>query len=324
MEISDIRVKLIHQSKERLRAVCSVTFDDAFVVRDVKVVDGTSGTFVAMPSRKLSGHCPKCRHKNQIRARFCNECGGKLPPPRPPEDTNGRSRYHRDIAHPINTEFREMIQAKVLEAFQQELAANPEAPEGEPERNDRSDHDEPVEKPRREEPVVADRMEEPAFEESEENFNKAEPVGEKSEYDSLIAGLNPGGPPRPRNTGRNERPAPSGDRDRGSSERNDKGRERGSRGGRRGRSENREERPAEKVEKKATPPPPAPRPVERAPEKTVAAVTDDCEDTQFGAEILIETKTPKKVIPASKPKPVQEVVESAKVDDDGGFGAGLI
>ncbi len=352
MEISDIRVKLIHQSKERLRAVCSVTFDDAFVVRDVKVVDGTSGTFVAMPSRKLSGNCPKCRHKNQIRARFCNECGGRLPPPRPPEDTNGRSRFHRDIAHPINTEFREMIQAKVLEAFEKELAENPDGREEETDHEDRpegdaqSDRTEAAPPRQREEPAVPERMKEPAFDDAQEDqveFEGVEQGEEKSEFDSLIAGLKPGGPPRPRNTTRDERPSPGNERtaaggDRGSSERSDQGGTRGSRGGRRGRTENREERPVEKVEKKASPPksppPPAPRPVAprqasppvaRTPKPEVVAVPDDCEDTQFGADILVETKPTKKVAAASKPQSTKKVVEPVHVDDDddGRFGAGL-
>ena len=117
MQISDVRVKLINVSAERLKAVCTVTFDGEFVVRDVKVVDGTNGLFVAMPSRKLSVHCPACKHKNHLRARFCNECGGKVPPARAQADDGGRSRLHRDIAHPITVIFRELVQKRVIEAY---------------------------------------------------------------------------------------------------------------------------------------------------------------------------------------------------------------
>ena len=60
MDITEVRVKLMEDSDDRLRAFCSVTFDDSFVVRDLKIIDGTSGPFVAMPSRKLTSHCPKC------------------------------------------------------------------------------------------------------------------------------------------------------------------------------------------------------------------------------------------------------------------------
>ena len=127
MEISDVRVKLMDNATDRLKAVCSVTFDEEFVVRDLKVVDGTNGLFVAMPSRKLAVHCPQCRHKNHLRARFCNDCGAKLPPNRVSADANGRVRLHRDIAHPINPAFRELIQTKLIERYtaERELAGQP-------------------------------------------------------------------------------------------------------------------------------------------------------------------------------------------------------
>lgn len=311
MEISDIRVKLIYQSKERLRAVCSVTFDDAFVVRDVKVVDGTSGTFVAMPSRKLSAHCPNCRHKNQIRARFCNECGGKLPPPRPPEDTNGRSRYHRDIAHPINTDFREMIQEKVLEAFEKELAETPEASDGESVR---------------EAPVAHERLEEPsAVDTADDRPDPKDHVNEgkqKSEYDSLIAGLNPGRGNRTRESGSRERSEAGGSGNR--TDRSETGRERGSRGEQRERPERREEPPAKKFAapaRKPAPPAKAPEPVIEA---SIAASDDDSDGTQFGAELLVETATPTKRICQAEPEAVKEHPAQPSDDDDGGFGAGLL
>ena len=127
MEISDVRVKLMDNATDRLKAVCSVTFDGEFVVRDLKVVDGTNGLFVAMPSRKLAVHCPQCRHKNHLRARFCNDCGAKLPPNRVAADANGRVRLHRDIAHPINPAFRELMQTKLIERYtaERELAQQP-------------------------------------------------------------------------------------------------------------------------------------------------------------------------------------------------------
>ena len=62
MEITEVRVKLMDEPGERLKAFCSITFDDCFVVRDLKIIEGTSGPFVAMPSRKLTAHCPNCRY----------------------------------------------------------------------------------------------------------------------------------------------------------------------------------------------------------------------------------------------------------------------
>ena len=121
MDISEVRVKLVRDPGERLKAVCIVTFDEAFVVRDVKVVDGTNGLFVAMPSQKLAVHCPSCRQKNHLRARYCNECGKELPSQSIPSDANGRSRLHRDIAHPIRASFREQLQERVIQAYQDEV-----------------------------------------------------------------------------------------------------------------------------------------------------------------------------------------------------------
>jgi stage V sporulation protein G len=66
----------------KVRAIASITIDDEFVVHDLRVVEGDKGLFVAMPSRKLP---------------------------------NGE---YRDIAHPINTETRETVQAAVLDEFQ--------------------------------------------------------------------------------------------------------------------------------------------------------------------------------------------------------------
>ena len=78
MEITEVRIKLMEEPGERLKAFCSITFDDCFVVRDLKIIEGTSGPFVAMPSRKLTDRCNKCGCKNHLRARFCNGCGHRL------------------------------------------------------------------------------------------------------------------------------------------------------------------------------------------------------------------------------------------------------
>lgn len=107
---------------EKLQAFCSITFDNAFVIRDLKIIEGTRGWFVAMPSRKLMDRCPKCFCKNQLRARFCNQCGNKLAEFRGMgRDINGKQKMHADIAHPINPECRENIQQSVLNAFHAEL-----------------------------------------------------------------------------------------------------------------------------------------------------------------------------------------------------------
>ncbi|MFA5384113.1 MAG: septation regulator SpoVG [Eubacteriales bacterium] len=81
MIVTDVRVrKLLREG--RMKAIVSVTLDDMFVIHDVKVVEGNSGLFVAMPSRKTPD--------------------GEF----------------RDIAHPISTMARELIQSAVLQAYE--------------------------------------------------------------------------------------------------------------------------------------------------------------------------------------------------------------
>ncbi len=122
MVITEVRIKLMedHNDNERLQAFCSVTFDDAFVVRDLKIIEGTKGPFVAMPSRKLTDRCPGCGCKNHLRSRFCNQCGCKLDENRATRDADGRAKLHADIAHPINSACREVIQTAVLKSFTEE------------------------------------------------------------------------------------------------------------------------------------------------------------------------------------------------------------
>jgi len=118
--ITEVRIKLMEDNNERLQAFCSVTFDDAFVVRDLKIIEGTKGSFVAMPSRKLTDRCGSCGCKNHLRARFCNQCGHKLDEDRATRDAAGRAKLHADIAHPINSACREVIQTAVLRSYHEE------------------------------------------------------------------------------------------------------------------------------------------------------------------------------------------------------------
>jgi stage V sporulation protein G len=118
--ITEVRIKLMDDNNERLQAFCSVTFDDAFVVRDLKIIEGTKGSFVAMPSRKLTDRCGSCGCKNHLRARYCNQCGHKLDEDRATRDADGRAKLHADIAHPINSACREVIQTAVLRSYKEE------------------------------------------------------------------------------------------------------------------------------------------------------------------------------------------------------------
>ena len=124
MEITEVRIKLMEDnsgSNERLQAFCSITFDDMFVIRDLKIIEGAKGFFVAMPSRKLTDRCNQCGTKNHLRSRFCNQCGSRLDENRALRDADGRAKLHADIAHPINSMCREKIQGAVLASYADEL-----------------------------------------------------------------------------------------------------------------------------------------------------------------------------------------------------------
>ncbi len=122
MEITEVRMFLKEGSDKKLKAFATVTFDNCFVVRDIKVIEGDKGLFVAMPSRKEREICPKCGHKNVVRSKFCNQCGGSLESfqKSPSQDITTRRSEHRDMAHPITLECRTYIQKKVLEAYESE------------------------------------------------------------------------------------------------------------------------------------------------------------------------------------------------------------
>jgi stage V sporulation protein G len=134
MEITEARVILKDSPDKKLKAYATVTFDNAFVVRNIKVIEGTSGLFIAMPSRKIKHPCPKCNFKNELRSKYCNQCGSLLPAvPKAPTavDTTGNSQLeHKDIAHPITQSFREHLQKRVLEAYEQEVKKGPSAQRG--------------------------------------------------------------------------------------------------------------------------------------------------------------------------------------------------
>lgn len=125
--VTEVRVKLTEDPRNKLKAYASVTIDDAFVVRDLKIIDGNKGPFVAMPSRKLADHCARCHHKNHMRAAYCNQCGGKLDPERAPRDGRGRARLHADLAHPINSQTRIELHKAVVRAYYEEVEAQQKA-----------------------------------------------------------------------------------------------------------------------------------------------------------------------------------------------------
>jgi stage V sporulation protein G len=145
VEITDVRLRKI-ETEGKLRAYVSITFDDSFVVHDLRVIDGTKGMFVAMPSKRLP---------------------------------NGD---HKDIAHPINTEIREKIQNAVLDVYHRELE---EAPQVKVEAKEEAKVEESKEEAKveesKEEAKVEESKEEAKVEESKEEAKVEESKEEEKE-----------------------------------------------------------------------------------------------------------------------------------------------
>lgn len=121
MKITEVRIFPKEGPDKKLRAFATITFEDCFVVRDIKIIEGNKGYFVAMPSRRVKEPCSKCGHRNVIRSFYCNQCGAKLVvQPVRNMDAEALQAEHKDVAHPITVECREYIQQAVLEAYQKE------------------------------------------------------------------------------------------------------------------------------------------------------------------------------------------------------------
>ena len=116
-KITDVAIQLAPGGQDRLRGFCCITFEGGFVVRDIKIISGPHGVFIAMPSRKIMAACPQCRTKNHLQARFCNTCGTALSALSP---TGERIKLHCDIAHPINVECRQYVEHEILTAYNAE------------------------------------------------------------------------------------------------------------------------------------------------------------------------------------------------------------
>jgi len=125
VEITEVRIILKDAQDKKLKAYATVTFDNVFVVRDIKVIQGGTELFIAMPSRKVKQACPKCAFKNELRSKYCNQCAAPLPVeanPQRAEEIPSSQAEHRDVAHPITQSFREHLQKKILEVYIQEKA----------------------------------------------------------------------------------------------------------------------------------------------------------------------------------------------------------
>lgn len=127
MEITEVRISLRESEGKRLKAYATVTFDNSFVVRNIKVVEGNSGLFVAMPAKKMKQFCSRCGKKVDVGSRYCNHCGAQLPPMKEAPEGE-KMATHQDLAHPINQQFRDYLQSKVLDTYYREKEAADKTP----------------------------------------------------------------------------------------------------------------------------------------------------------------------------------------------------
>ena len=126
MEITEVRVSLVGSGNSKLKAFANITFDDAFVVRDLKIIEGRSGLFVAMPGTCAKAVCPRCGRKNPVRDLYCGACGIRLPQRDLAADAKEE---FKDIAHPITARARDYVENKVLEAYHSVSASPQPAPQ---------------------------------------------------------------------------------------------------------------------------------------------------------------------------------------------------
>jgi len=75
MEITETRVSPVEKATGRLKGFASITFDNVFVVRGIRIIEGDEGLFIAMPNRKTEHRCPSCSAWNVFHARYCSRCG---------------------------------------------------------------------------------------------------------------------------------------------------------------------------------------------------------------------------------------------------------
>lgn len=91
IQITDVKIRMVNAENSKLKAVASLIIDDCLAVHDIKIIDGDNGEFIAMPSRKTP------------------------------------SGEFKDIAHPINSDTREVMRKAIIDAYHRALEENSEA-----------------------------------------------------------------------------------------------------------------------------------------------------------------------------------------------------
>ena len=123
MDVTEVKVSPVEGGNSKLKAFANVTFDREFVVRDLKVIQGRTGLFVAMPGTQVRAPCPRCGRRNPIRDRYCGGCGAEMPAQGHRGDREAAREDHRDVAHPITAAAREKIAGAVIREYERVMAA---------------------------------------------------------------------------------------------------------------------------------------------------------------------------------------------------------
>ncbi|MBI4243094.1 MAG: septation protein SpoVG family protein [Planctomycetes bacterium] len=123
MEITDVQVKPIIDSRSKLKAFCTITFDGCFVIKDVRIIEGTKGLLVAMPVKKFTFKCFKCGAQNPLSAKFCNDCGRRIRASNVKRNSHtGKPLFQVDVAHPITPDLRQKLEETVISKYKEALA----------------------------------------------------------------------------------------------------------------------------------------------------------------------------------------------------------
>lgn len=122
IRVTHVDVQPTHFSRGPLKAWVVVTFDDVFVVRDIKVIELEDRLMVAMPSRPPTVRCTHCGTRNPLRALYCNQCGKRKSFFSDERAAGACLPRHCDIAHPINGRMRALLEQCVLTAYRRVIS----------------------------------------------------------------------------------------------------------------------------------------------------------------------------------------------------------
>ncbi len=113
VNITNVHLQLCDENNRRLRAYCSLVFDDAFVVHNIRIIEKNGELLMAMPSRKVTEKCRLCGINNSIDSTFCAGCGKRF------DDQHElyTKKVHVDVVHPINADFRSTLEERIFKEY---------------------------------------------------------------------------------------------------------------------------------------------------------------------------------------------------------------